>query len=227
MNYKILTVEDEEDILLPLKDNFELEGYSVTTATDGEKGLALARNGQFDLIVLDVMLPKVDGFELCKRLREAGCTTPILMLTVKGNELDRILGLEIGADDYVTKPFSPRELLARTKAILRRTGQKTPSDQVLRFGDVEIDFRRYEAWKNKRIVSLTALEFSLLKCLVRHQGEVLSRDSLLREVWGTDVYVFPRTVDLHVAHLRKKLETNPARPKHILGIRGVGYKFVA
>jgi two-component system alkaline phosphatase synthesis response regulator PhoP len=221
----ILIVEDEESIRGPLEDNLKLEGYDVSCAGDGIEGLSLAADTTFDLIVLDIMLPKLDGFEVCKRLRQDRVMTPILMLTAKSQEIDRVLGLELGADDYVTKPFSARELLARIKAILRRA--QAPSDKMdsVRFGDVEIAFAKYEARKKGRPVPLTALEFTLLRVLVRNKGRVVQRNDILDEVWGKDVFVDPRTVDKHISLLRRKFEDDPQEPKYILGIRGVGYKF--
>lgn len=224
---KILIVEDEESILMALQDDLEMEGYEVSGETDGARGLERANAGGYDLIILDIMLPSMDGFEVCKRLRAAGDTTPILMLTAKSQEVDKVLGLELGADDYVTKPFSPREVLARVKALLRRARPADPVLDRVAFGDVDIDFKGYEVRKAGKQVELTAKEFSLLRLLVSHPDEVLRRDTILNEVWGDDWDVFPRTVDTHVAHLRRKLEDDPADPKHITNVRGVGYKFVA
>jgi len=222
---KILIVEDEESILMALEDNLKMEGYEVESAVNGEEGLSKAKERQFDLIILDIMLPRLDGFEVCKRLRQAGNMTPILMLTAKSQEIDKVLGLELGADDYVTKPFSPRELLARVKALLRRSQQVREGNSEAAFGDIEVDFKRYEVNKRGRPVYLTALEFSLLHFLVQNQGQVLSRDTILDAVWGKDVYIQPRTVDKHIAELRKKIEDDSSSPKHIVGVRGVGYKF--
>jgi DNA-binding response OmpR family regulator len=222
---RILIVEDEESILMPLEDNLKLEGYEVATARDGQQGLAVARNGSFDLIVLDIMLPKLDGFEVCKRLRQDRVMTPILMLTAKSQEIDKILGLELGADDYLTKPFSPRELLARIKAILRRVQEPPPDIETCRFGDVDVDFAKYEARKNGRPVPLTALEFALLHFLVRNKGRVVHRNEVLDNVWGKDVFVDARTVDKHISLLRRKFEDDPQDPRYILGVRGAGYKF--
>jgi two-component system, OmpR family, alkaline phosphatase synthesis response regulator PhoP len=224
---KILIVEDDASILLPLQDNLELEGYEVSSAVDGRLGLDLARKGGYDLVILDIMLPKMNGFDLCRQLRQEKDTTPILMLTAKSQEVDKVLGLELGADDYVTKPFSPRELLARIKAILRRTRQVRQGIDSCRFGGVEVDFKKYEARKDGRSVDLTALEFALLRLLVENDGEVVERDIILDEVWGESVYIEPRTVDKHISLLRKKLEDDPQNPKFIIGVRGVGYKFVA
>src|SRR5512136_135502 len=222
---KILIVEDEESILVPLADNLKLEGYEVATATDGRQGLALAQEKRHDLLILDIMLPGMDGFEICRRLRQAGVGVPILVLTAKSQEIDKVLGLELGADDYVTKPFSSRELLARVKALLRRGKEPGPDMDTCAFGNVEVDFRKYEARKSGKPIFLTALEFSLLRCLIAHRDEVVSRDAVLDEVWGKSVYVDPRTVDKHVSSLRKKLEDEPDSPRHIVGVRGVGYRF--
>jgi len=221
---KILIIEDEESIRLPLEDNLRLEGYEVACAGDGLEGLAMASESSCDLIVLDIMLPKMDGFELCKRLRRDRIMTPILMLTAKSQEVDKVLGLELGADDYMTKPFSPRELLARIKAILRRGQEIRNEADRIRLADVEIDFAKYEAKKGGRPVALTALEFSLLDLLARRRGRVVHRNEILDRVWGQDVYVDPRTIDKHISLLRKKLEDDPQDPKLILGVRGVGYK---
>ena len=224
---KILIVEDDSSILLPLRDNLELEGYEVTGARDGAEGLAEAAKGPYDLIVLDIMLPRLDGFEVCRRLRQDRIMTPILMLTAKSQEIDKVLGLELGADDYMTKPFSSRELLARIKAILRRMDGRPGATEAVRFGDVEIDFAKYEARKGGAPVPMTSLEFSLLQFLARNRGRVVERNEILDNVWGSDVFVDPRTVDKHVSILRKKLEDDPQDPKHILGVRGVGYKLAA
>jgi DNA-binding response OmpR family regulator len=222
---KILIVEDEESILMPLEDNLRLEGYEVLCARDGLEGLSMARKHAFDLVVLDIMLPKMDGFEVCKRLRQDRVMTPILMLTAKSQEVDKVLGLELGADDYVTKPFSSRELLARIKAILRRAKEPHQGIDFFRFDDIELDFIKYEARKAGRPVPLTALEFALLHFLVQNKGRVVHRNEVLDSVWGKDVYVDARTVDKHISLLRKKFEDDPQEPKYILGVRGVGYKF--
>lgn len=222
---RILIIEDEEAILVPLADNLRLEGYEVATATDGREGFSLAQEKRHDLLILDIMLPEMDGFEVCRRLRQAGVAIPILMLTAKSQEIDKVLGLELGADDYVTKPFSSRELLARVKALLRRAREIVPGMDACAFGNVEIDFRRYEARKRGKPIYLTALEFSLLRCLISHGNEVVGRDAVLDEVWGENVYVDTRTVDKHISSLRKKIEDDPERPRHIVGVRGVGYRF--
>jgi len=222
---KILIIEDEESILMPLEDNLKLEGYEVSSAKDGMQGLALAAEHPYDLIVLDIMLPKMDGFEVCKRLRQDRVMTPILMLTAKSQEVDKVLGLELGADDYVTKPFSSRELLARIKAILRRVQEPPRGIDFYRFDDIELDFIKYEARKTGRLIPLTALEFALLHFLVQNKGRVVHRNEVLDSVWGKDVYVDARTVDKHISLLRKKFEDDPQEPKYILGVRGIGYKF--
>jgi DNA-binding response OmpR family regulator len=222
---KILIIEDEESILMALEDNLRLDGYEMSCAEDGERGLSMAREQKFDLIILDIMLPKMDGFEVCKQVRREGIGTPILMLTAKSQEIDKVLGLELGADDYVTKPFSPRELLARVKALLRRTEQIRQDTAKFSFGGIEVDFTTYETKKKGKPINLTALEYDLLHFLIAHKGQVMRRDSILDAVWGDDVYVQPRTVDKHIAELRKKIEDDPSHPKHILGVRGVGYKF--
>ncbi len=224
---KILVIEDEESILMALTDDLALEGYEVTSARDGLKGLSMAKEKGHDLVILDIMLPKMDGFEVCKQLRQAGVGTPILMLTAKSQEIDKVLGLELGADDYVTKPFSPRELLARVKAILRRVKTTQEQMDIYNFGDVEIDFKKYEVKKKGQPVYLTTLEFSLIGFLIKHKDQVLDRSAILDGVWGEDVYVLPKTVDTHIGHLRKKIEDDPANPKHIIGVRGIGYKFIS
>ncbi len=211
---------------MALEDDLGFQGYEVSGATDGAQGLALANEGGYDLIILDIMLPTMDGFEICKRLRQAGDTTPILMLTAKSQEVDKVLGLELGADDYVTKPFSTRELAARVKALLRRPKQADPAIERFSFDDVVVDFKTYEATRDGEPVSLTAREFALLRYLIQHRDEVVSRDTIVNDVWGDDSDVFPRTVDTHIVHLRKKLEDDPARPKHIINVRSVGYRFV-
>ena len=227
MAKKILIIEDDPGISLGLKDEFESEGYVVLAVDDGEKGLAAAKNQKPDLIILDIMLPVLDGYEVCKRLRMEGNRTPIIMLTVKDKEIDKVLGLELGADDYVTKPFSLRELLARAKAIFRRTEERPEDLSTYSFGQIELDFKKYEATKKGKILDLTPLEFHLMKLLIHRKGEVLKRDDFLDGVWGEDnLSVSDRTVDSHVANIRKKLEDDPSHPKHIISVRGVGYKFV-
>lgn len=227
MPKKILIIEDDPGILLSLKDEFESEGYTVSTAEDGEKGLEIAKQQRPDLIILDIMLPVIDGYEVCKRLRMEGDTTPIIMLTVKDKEIDRVLGLELGADDYVTKPFSLRELMARVKAVLRRTEERAKDLATYNFAQVELDFKKYEAKKKGKKLDLTPLEFQMLKLFIQRKGEVISRDDFLDKIWGEDnTFVSFRTVDSHIANIRKKIEDDPSNPKHIISIRGVGYKFI-
>jgi DNA-binding response OmpR family regulator len=226
---KILIIEDEESIRTVLEDDFRLENYDVIVASDGIEGLVKASIPDIDLIILDIMLPGINGFDICKKLRNQGISTPIIMLTAKGQEIDRVVGLEIGADDYVTKPFSPRELQARVKAVLRRM-EVEPDDKaenLFRSGGLEVNFRQYECRKNGKAISLTNHEFELLKYLIRSRGQVINRDELLNEVWGKDVFVTPHTVDTHMANLRKKIEDDPSHPRFIKSIRGVGYKFIS
>ena len=227
MPKKILIVEDEPGILVSLKDEFESQGYIVYAAEDGEKGLELARGEKPDLIILDIMLQVLDGYDVCKKLRMEGDNTPIIMLTVKDKEVDKVLGLELGADDYVTKPFSFRELTARVKAVFRRTEERLKDLTRFGFGNIELDFEKYEAKKGGQKLDLTTLEFHMLKFFIQNKGKVLSRDDFLDRIWGEDnVSVSFRTVDSHIANIRKKIEDEPASPKHILSIRSIGYKFV-
>ena len=225
---KILIVDDEPGVLLGVGDQLEAEGYIVVTASDGAEGLVAARKQKPDLIVLDLMLPKMSGFEVCRQLRSEGNQTPILMLTARGEEADKVLGLEFGADDYMTKPFSLRELVARVKAILRRgEDQKAAAiTESLEFGEVALDFRKFEARKGLKGVDLTPREFRIMKLFAEKPREVIGRDEFLAVVWGDDVNVTNRTVDNQISSLRKKLEPDPEHPRHILSIRGVGYKFV-
>ena len=222
---KILVVEDEEAILMLLEDDLCMEGYEVATARDGERGLSMAKEGAYDLVILDVMLPKKDGFEICRELRGSGAGVPIIMLTAKSQEIDKVLGLELGADDYVTKPFSPRELIARVRAILRRGKALPQRIERYQFGDVVIDFKKFATTRNGEAVDLTAREYALMRFLIEHRDGAMSRSEILEEVWGGEVEVFPRTVDTHVANLRKKLEDDPSDPRHIVGVRSVGYRF--
>jgi DNA-binding response OmpR family regulator len=224
---KILIIEDDKAILMGLKDDLEFEGFEVVTAEDGKEGLRKASSGDFALVVLDILLPGLNGFEVCKKLRESGVKTPILMLTAaKTEEADKVIGLELGADDYVTKPIGTRELVARVRAILRRTKAGNAPGEKSRFGEVEVDFKSHEVFKAGEKIHLTALEFKLLEFFIRHKGEVVTRDQILDEAWGGEIIVAHRTIDPHIAHLRKKIETDSAHPAHILGVRGVGYKFV-
>jgi DNA-binding response OmpR family regulator len=227
MPKKILVVEDEPGILLGLSDELESAGYRVFTAENGEKALAVAGRQKPDLIILDIMLPVLDGYEVCKKLRMRGDKTPIIMLTVKDKEIDKVLGLELGADDYLTKPFSLRELMARVKAVFRRTEERPSGPDVFSFGGIELNFKKFEAAKKGKNLELTPLEFHMLRLFVERKGQVLTRDDFLDGIWGEEnVSVSFRTVDSHIANIRKKIEDDPARPRHILSIRGVGYKFV-
>jgi len=223
---RILVVEDDPAILRGLKDNLRFESYEVLSATDGETGYRLLREKKPDLVILDLMLPKLSGYELCRKARTEGITTPILMLTARGQEADRVLGLDLGADDYVAKPFSVRELLARVRAILRRTHPPQALPDELHFDDVVVDFRRYEARKAGKALEMTRKEFGVLRLLAARPGEVVTRDELLNEVWGYENYPTTRTVDNHIASLRAKLERNPAEPRHLLTVHGVGYKLL-
>ncbi len=223
---KILLVEDEQAMVRALQDAFEHHGYSVKTAGDGETGLQLAHSEQPDLILLDIMLPGQDGFEVCRRLRAEGFAAPILMLTARSEEVDRVVGLEIGADDYVVKPFSTRELLARVKAHLRRPSNAPPSVTPCNFGDVSVDFAGSVVTRAGMPVELTSTELTILRLLVERRNEVVSREQILNHVWGYDTYPESRTVDTHILNLRHKLEADPRKPRHILTVHGLGYKFV-
>ncbi|MBE3132830.1 MAG: response regulator transcription factor, partial [Acidobacteria bacterium] len=212
---RILVVEDDAAILRGLRDNLVAESYDVITAADGAEGLRLSQERDPDLIILDLMLPKLSGYEICRKLREQGSHVPILMLTARGDEADRILGLDLGADDYVSKPFSVRELLARVRALLRRSDpQKAPVDH-LTFGDVVVDFPQFEARKKGQPVEMTPKEFGVLRYLAARAGAVVQRQELLEEVWGYENYPTTRTVDNHIASLRGKLEEDPAEPRHL------------
>ncbi len=227
MKKKILIVEDEPGILLSLKDELESECYEVIPAEDGEKGLNAARDKMPDLIILDVMMPKLNGFEVCKQLRKEGNRTPIIMLTVKDKEIDKVLGLELGADDYVTKPFSLREVVARVKAILRRTEDLLDELNICSIGDIHLDFRKYEAYRGEMSIELTPLEYRMLKILIMKKEQVITRNDLLDAIWGEDeIVVSSRTIDSHIANIRKKIEDDPSNPKHIINIWGVGYKLI-
>ena len=222
---RLLVVEDEEVIRVLLEDDLGMEGYEVTTAVDGETALSMARTNPYDLVILDVMLPGKDGFQVCRELRESGVGTPILMLTAKSQEIDKVLGLELGADDYVTKPFSPKELVARIRAILRRRAAPPENTERYHFGDVEVDFKKFETRRRGKPVDLTAREYSLLRFLIENRDRAVDRFEILEEIWGEEADVFPRTVDSHIANLRKKIEEDPASPRHIVGVRSVGYRF--
>ncbi len=220
---RILVVEDEPGIALALDDDLTREGYDVETTGDGHVASRRAREESFDLILLDVMLPHKDGFEICRELRRAGIKTPIILLTARAQEAEKVLGLELGADDYVTKPYSPRELRARIKAALRRGGRQLP--EVHRFGDVEVDFTRHELRRDGNVVEMTPLEFKLLATFVERRGRVLTRRQLMDDVWGHGKYFTDRVVDNQVTNLRKKIEADPRDPRYLVSVRGTGYRF--
>src|SRR5437667_6200701 len=223
---RILIVEDEPAMVAGLRDNFEYEGYDVISAADGMEGLDRALADNPDLVVLDVMMPRMSGLDVCKQLKVKRPSLPIIMLTARGQEIDKVVGLELGADDYVTKPFSIRELMARVKAVLRRVSQQSPAGEVYRFSDVEVNIRSNEVRRAGRPVELSAKEFALLAYFVAHPVETHSRDRLLDAVWGYENYPNTRTVDTHIVHLRQKVEPNPEEPPLILTVHGSGYKFV-
>ena len=222
---RILVVEDEPTIATGLKDNLEVEGYAIEVVDDGDVALDRILEGPFDLVVLDVMLPGRDGFAVCREARAAGIRTPIIMLTAKGQEVDKVVGLELGADDYVTKPFSPRELLARIKAVLRRAVENPELDKIYRFGDVVVDTGKFEVTRNGERIDLTATEFKLLQVLLEHRGQVRTINQLLDAVWGKDVFLSDRVIYTHINNLRHKIEKDPRNPEFLTGVRGVGYRF--
>ena len=224
---KILIIEDAASIRMALEDDFKFEGYQVDSAATGTEGLEKAMDLDLDIIILDLMLPGLNGLEICKELRRRDIGTPIIMLTAKSQQFDKVLGLELGADDYVTKPFSPFELHARVKALLRRSEIRNhqTAAATIQFGPFELDPLKYLFKKNSKAVQLTTIEFALMKLLMQHAGHVLKRDDILHSVWGEEVYVTPRTVDTHIANLRKKIEDDPEQSHWITGIRGAGYKF--
>jgi two-component system alkaline phosphatase synthesis response regulator PhoP len=226
MKSKILIVEDEPAMVAGLRDNFEYEGYEVISADDGVTGLDRAFKDSRDLVVLDVMMPRLCGLEVCKHLKAKRPAVPIIMLTARGQEIDKVVGLELGADDYVTKPFSVRELMARVKAVLRRASSTVPTQEVYKFSDVEVNVRSNEVRRNGELIDLSSKEFALLAYFIAHPVETLSRDRLLDAVWGYENYPSTRTVDTHIVHLRQKLEPNPEEPRFILTVHGSGYKFV-
>jgi two-component system alkaline phosphatase synthesis response regulator PhoP len=224
---KILLVEDEEGLILTLTDRLRSEGFDVTSATDGETGQFLALEKNFDLIILDLMLPKKNGLDVCRDLRQKNVSTPILMLTAKGETIDKVLGLKLGADDYLTKPFEVIELLARIEALLRRSPNTIrSSSETFRFGSVRVDFKSAEVKKANETVELSAMEFKILQYFIENRGKVITRDELLDEVWGYEAMPTTRTVDVHIAWLRQKLEDNPRYPQFIQTVHGFGYKFV-
>ncbi len=220
---RILIVEDDADIALGLEDDLTMEGHDVEVVRDGETACRRSREESWDLILLDVMLPGKDGFEVCRELRSGGLQTPIIMLTAKVQEAEKVMGLELGADDYVTKPFSPRELRARVKAVLRRFS--SPSSGTYHFGDVEVDFARAEVRRAGHSIEATPIEFRLLTAFIERRGRVLSREQLLAAAWARGIHVTDRAVDAHIVNLRKKIEPHPAEPTFLLSVRGFGYRF--
>jgi DNA-binding response OmpR family regulator len=225
---KILIVEDDPKMQAGLRDNLEFEGYDVEIVGDGKTGLKRILENTYDLVILDVMLPKLSGLDLLRNIRETGVNTPVIMLTAKGEEIDKVLGLELGADDYVTKPFGLRELLARVKAVLRRRegSSAAGSSAKMRLENVEVDFSTYNASRDGQPVSMTPKEFEILRFLWEHRNQTVSRDHLLTNVWGYDESVSTRTIDNFIVKLRQKIEKDPARPKHIITIHGTGYKLI-
>ncbi len=220
---RILLVEDDTDLAFSLEDDLKTEGYDVEIAPDGDTACRRGHAVDWDLILLDIVLPQKDGFEVCRELRRAGIRTPVIMLTAKSHEAEKIMGLDLGADDYITKPFSPRELRARIRALLRRT--EAPPAEIHTFGNVEIDFARGEIRRGDKTIEVTALELKLLKAFVGKRGRILSRSQLLDAVWGDQTFVTDRVVDSHVMELRRKIEPNPAKPQYLVSVRGLGYRF--
>lgn len=223
---RILIVEDDELMSGALEDQLKFDGYEIDLAADGDEGLKKIENNIYDLILLDVMLPKKSGFDVCREIRDKKIKTPLLMLTAKGEEIDKVLGLELGADDYITKPFSLRELQARIKAALRRSSQSESRGKIYQFGRLTVNFDTYEAYENDEPVSLSHREFEVLKYFTKHVNETVERDTLLTEIWGYENLVTTRVVDNFIVKLRQKLEVDPAHPKHILTVYGIGYKYI-
>ncbi len=222
---KVLIVEDDDSMMAALRDGFEYDGYTVALARDGADGLRQATESAPDVIILDVMLPKMNGLDVCRDIRKAGNIVPIIMLTARGQEIDKVLGLKLGADDYVTKPFGFLELMARVEAVLRRASGRAARVEAYEFGGVKADFKKGEVRRNGRLLDLTARELRLLQYFVEHRGEVVGRDQLLDAVWDYDAAPLTRTVDMHVAKLRKKIEDKPAQPRFLVTVHGMGYKF--
>jgi len=223
---KVLIIEDEPNMVLGLKDSCEYEGYEVAVARNGKEGLEKAATEKPDIILLDVMLPVMSGIDVCRTLRTRGIETPILMLTARSQEIDKVIGLEVGADDYVTKPFSIKELLARIRAHLRRASKQVVDIESFTFGDVELNFKKYAARKGGQELDLSAREFEILRYLIRRRGEIVTRDQLLDEVWGYRSTPVTRTVDNHIARLRQKIEQDPSEPRHIITVHRLGYRFI-
>ncbi len=226
MNERILLIEDEEALLMTLTDRLSSEGYSVEIARNGDEGYTQGTRDAFDLIILDIQLPKRNGFDVCRDMRQAGVATPILMLTARGQTVDKVVGLKIGADDYMTKPFEMMELTARIEALLRRAPIRPPEQEsVLQFGELRVDLRGTEVWRDGKSVALSAREFQLLRYLLENRGKTISRGELLKEVWGYNAATYTRTVDMHVASLRQKIEDDPKQPQLVVTVPGLGYKF--
>lgn len=223
---RVLAVEDEPDMRRGLQDNLEFEGYETVVTANGLEGLRLAQKQTFDLIILDLMLPGMDGIEVCKRLKESGCKTPIIMLTARGTEDDKIEGFEAGADDYITKPFSLKELLMRVKAVLRRTHQEEEPVHEFSFGDIQLNFDEYTATKNGSMLDLSPREFEIMRLFVQHEGDTVTRELFLEKVWGYTTVPATRTVDNHIAKLRQKIEDDAENPRHIITLHRIGYKFI-
>jgi len=220
---RILLVEDDTDLAFSLEDDLKVEGYEVEIAPDGDTACRRGSTGDWDLILLDIVLPQKDGFEVCRELRRAGIRTPVIMLTAKTHEAEKVMGLDLGADDYITKPFSPRELRARIRALLRRT--EAPPADIYQFGDVEVNFARGEIRRGEKTIEATALELKLLKAFLEKRGRILSRQQLLDAAWGDQTFVTDRVVDSHVMELRRKIEPDPAKPQYLVSVRGLGYRF--
>jgi len=222
----ILIIEDDVSILRGLKDNLTFEGYQVHTSTDGQEGLKLALEKHIDLLLLDLMLPGINGYEICRKLKKEKPQLPIIMITARGSEMDTVAGLDVGADDYISKPFGIPELLARVRAVLRRSSKEEQEIETFSFGNVSLDFKKFRATVNNEQTELSSKEFDIMKYLVEHEQEVIHRHDLLEKVWGFEVTPTTRTVDNYILELRKKLEADPSNPKHIITIRGAGYKFM-
>lgn len=223
---RVLIIEDDPTMAVALRDGFQFEGYDVLEASDGVVGLQLASEQQPDLIILDIMLPQLSGLDVCQQLRSQGYSMPIIMLTARGQEEDKVRGLKLGADDYVTKPFSFVELMARVEAVLRRASRPTEKIEHYQFGNITLDFKRVRATKGHAVLDLSPREFDIMRYFIEHRGEVVTRDQLLDAVWGYQNFPFTRTVDMHIAKLRKKIEDTPSDPRYIITVHRIGYKFV-
>jgi two-component system alkaline phosphatase synthesis response regulator PhoP len=223
----ILVIEDEPSVAIALRDSLESEGYSVEMVSDGGRGFQLASSENFDLILLDLMLPKMNGLEICQRLRANEIETPIIMLTARGASSDAAFGLKLGADDYIPKPFDVGELLARIEAVLRRTNRQQNEKQIVNIGDVQLDLRRLKATRNGEPIELSPREFEILQMLIAHSGETVTREQLLHHIWGEHASLYTRTIDAHITRLRQKIEPNPANPEYIITAHRVGYRLIA